>query len=105
MFARVATIQGKPEKVNDSIRYFRENLISTAKTYQGFKGAYLMVDRKTGKTISLVMWETEKDLKATTSKADEITSERVKISGASPQTKYEVYEVAVAEVPTAVGMK
>ncbi len=105
MFARVATIQGKPEKVDDAIRYFRENLISTAKKYHGFKNAYFMVDRKTGKTISVVIWESEKDLQESAAKADEITAERVKVAGSSQQPKYEVYEVAVAEVPMTVGMK
>lgn len=96
MFARVVTIQGKPEKVDDEIRHFREKLIPTAKSNHGFKDAYLMVDRKTGKMISFVMWETEKDVQATDKKAEEITSERAKVAGASQKPKLEVYEVAVA---------
>jgi heme-degrading monooxygenase HmoA len=105
MFARVATIEAKPNKVDDSIRYFRENVIATAKKFQGFKEAYLMVDRKTGKTMSVVLWETEKDLKASAAKADEIMAERLRVAGISKKQNYEIYEVAVAEVPTAAGMR
>ncbi len=105
MFARVATIQAGPEKIDDSIRYFRDNLIATAKKYQGFKQAYLLVDRKTGKTVSVVLWETEKDLQTSAAKADEITAERFKVAGSGQQPKYEVYEVAVSQASTPVGVK
>ena len=41
MFARVSTIQGKPEQAEDGIRNYREQVMPAAKKMAGFKGAYL----------------------------------------------------------------
>ena len=105
MLARVVTIEGRPEKVEDGIRYFREKLIPTAKSSHGFKDAYLMVDRKSGKILSVVTWESENDIQESAAGADKITSERGQVAGAKQKPKLEVYEVAVAEVPTGASLK
>jgi heme-degrading monooxygenase HmoA len=105
MLARVVTIQGKPEKIDDEVRHFREKVIPIAKSSQGFKNAYLMVDHKTGKMLSVVMWETEKDVQTTMERAKEISEERAKVAGASQKPMIEVYEVTTVETPMGMGMK
>jgi hypothetical protein len=104
MFARVVTIEGKPEKVDEGIRYFWEQLIPTARSLHGFKDGYIMVDRKTGKLVSIVMWESLKDIQATSATADKKLSERVKIAGATKQPKYEIFEVMGADIPSNVAI-
>jgi hypothetical protein len=44
MFARVSTIQGKPELVAEGIRNFREQIMPAVKKMAGFKGAYLLAE-------------------------------------------------------------
>jgi hypothetical protein len=62
MFARVVTFQGKPDKVDDGIRYMKEQVNPNIAKMAGSKGAYTLVDRKSGKVMVIALWETEKNL-------------------------------------------
>ena len=61
MFARLTYVQGKVEKTNEAIKIYEDSIVSAAKAQKGFKGAYLLTDRKTGKHISCTLWESEED--------------------------------------------
>jgi heme-degrading monooxygenase HmoA len=93
VFARVLTIEGKPEKIDDGIRYFWGEVIPSAQKLSGYEDGYLMVDRKSGKMISVVMWDSLKDIEATSDTANQKLAERVKIAGANKKPKYEIYEI------------
>ena len=93
MFARVITIEGKPAKVDEGIRNYREKVIPTIKKWHGFKHAYLLVDRKTGVDVSVVLWETEKDLPATAD-ALQLRSQFAQVVGADKPPTVGDYEVA-----------
>jgi heme-degrading monooxygenase HmoA len=105
MYARMAIIQGKPEKVDEVIRYFQEQLLRQAKKIKGFKEGYFMVNRQTGKVTGMTLWETQQGLQDSTSLAGHVIPEMVKLSGSTQGPMVETYEVAVAEVLSAVGMK
>lgn len=64
MFARLTTIQGTPAKIEDAIRVVENDVIPGAKVLDGFKDGYWCVDRKTGKMLSLTLFETEKHLES-----------------------------------------
>jgi heme-degrading monooxygenase HmoA len=72
MFARVSTLQGKPEGVEASVKHMKENVLPAAKQLPGFKGIVSLVDRRTGKGISMTLWESEDALKASEQQADRI---------------------------------
>ena len=93
MFARVITVEGKPAKVDEGIRNYREKVIPTIKKWHGFKHAYLLVDRKTGVDVSVVLWETEKDLQATAA-ALQLRSQFAQAVGAEKPPTVGDYEVA-----------
>ena len=95
MFARVSTIQGKPQHVEDGIRQYREQVISAVKKMAGFKGAYFLVDRKSGKEISITLWDTEKELQASAKAADQLREQASQTVAASKPAMVEIYEVAV----------
>ena len=95
MLARVSTIQGKPQQVEDGIRNYREQVIPAAKKMTGFKGAYLLVDRKSGKEVSITLWDTEKNLQASTKAADQLRAQASQTVAASKPPTVEIYEVAV----------
>jgi heme-degrading monooxygenase HmoA len=65
MDARVVTMQIKSSKVSEAVRIFRESVIPAAEKQQGFKGGLLLMDRAAGKGLSITMWETEADMRAT----------------------------------------
>ncbi len=95
MFARVSTILGKPERVEDGIRNYKEEMIPSAKKMAGFKQALFMVDRKTGKMVSITFWDTEKNLRESTSAADKLRAQGVQHSGTAQPPIVAIYEVAV----------
>lgn len=84
MFARVRITEGVPAKVDEGIQHFRDAVVSGYKTARGFKGAYLLVNRQSGKMMGITLWDTEANLPATT--ATPVTSSTKSI---------EVYEVVV----------
>jgi hypothetical protein len=65
MFARVVTLHGQPNKLHDGIRTWEER-ISSVESLKGFKNAYFLTDRKTGKCTVVSLWDTEEDLNAST---------------------------------------
>lgn len=95
MFARVSTILGKPERVEEGIRNYKEEMIPSAKKMTGFKQALFLVDRKTGKMVSITFWDTEKNLRESTSAADKLRAQGVQHSGTGQPPIVEIYEVAV----------
>ena len=95
MFARVSTIQGKPEQTEDGIRQYREQVMSAVKKMAGFKGAYFLVDRKSGKEVSITLWDTEKALEDSTKPANQLRAQAAQSVAASKPPIVEIYEVAV----------
>ena len=92
MFARVRITSGLPEKVDDGIHHFRETVVASYKNVAGFKGAYLLVNRKSGKVVGITLWDTEANMQAT-----DKTSERLRAAGSQvvsgttpPPDEYEV---------------
>lgn len=95
MNARVVTAQFQPGKIDEAVRIFRDSAMPAAKQQQGFKGALLLTDPNTGKGISITLWETEADLKATETSGffqEQITKFAQVFAG--PPTR-EGYEVSV----------
>ena len=64
MFARLTTIQGSPEKLEDAKRVIENDVIPASKLLPGFKSGYWFADRKSGKMVSLTVFESEKDIDA-----------------------------------------
>ena len=95
MFARVSTILGKPEHIEEGIRNYQEQMIPAAKKMTGFKQALFMVDRKTGKMLSITFWDTENNLRASTAAADKLRAQGVQHSGTVQPPVVEIFEVAV----------
>jgi len=87
-------VEGSPERIDESIGLDRETIIPEARKMQGFKGLYLLVDRKTGKQIAIALWETEAGLHASAEAANRLREQFVQTVAAQP-AKVEVYEVAL----------
>jgi hypothetical protein len=72
MYARLTTIQGSPEKIEDAIRVVENDVIPASKVLPGFKNGYWLADRKSGKMIALTLFETEKDVEASEAAASQL---------------------------------
>ena len=61
MFARLTIVQASIDKLDETVKIFKESVAPAAKSQKGFRGAYLLTDRKTGKGISISLWDSEQD--------------------------------------------
>ena len=61
MFARLTIVQVKVDKIDEVIKIYGDNVVPAAKSQKGYKGILMLTDRKTGKGISIAMWESEQD--------------------------------------------
>ena len=61
MIARVAKWQTKLDKIDEGLKSWKEGVVPTAKLRKGFRSGYLLIDRKTGESISIGFWDSEKD--------------------------------------------
>ena len=59
MYARVTVVQGSPDKMDQGIDTFNKEVLPAAKSVAGYKAAFLLADRETGKGIGITLWETE----------------------------------------------
>ncbi len=67
MYARVTIVKIQPGKTDEATRIYRDSVVPAAKQQKGFKGIYMLTDRKTGKGISIALWQTEADMTASES--------------------------------------
>lgn len=61
MFARLTIVQVNPEKTNEVVKIYGDNVVPAAKLQKGYKGILLLTDPKTGKGISISLWESDQD--------------------------------------------
>jgi len=61
MFARITTAETKIVWIDKFIKIYEESVVPAAKQQKGYGGAYLLVDRKTGKGVSVTLWDCEED--------------------------------------------
>jgi hypothetical protein len=62
MFARAVNVKFQSGKVDEASCIVQEVIVPVLKEQAGFRGQLLLVQRDTGKAVSLNIWETEADL-------------------------------------------
>ena len=65
MFARLTIVQVNIDKLDETKKIYKESVIPAAKSQKGYRGAYLLTDSKTGKGVSIALWDSEEDAIAT----------------------------------------
>ena len=61
MFARLVSAQVGSDKFNKGITIWKEKDMPLTESVKGYRGAYLLTDRKTGKVISMTLWDSEEE--------------------------------------------
>jgi heme-degrading monooxygenase HmoA len=64
MYARVISSQLISGKTDDAVSVWSDKVAPAIKQAKGFKGAYLVGDRETGKGVTITLWETKEDADA-----------------------------------------
>ncbi len=92
MYARVSTLIGKPENIDNVVKYLKG--AGFPGNEEGWKGAYVLVNRQTGKMLTITLWETREAMEDTVPDANQIRGEAANMAGAG-QPAVEVYEIAL----------
>ena len=64
MYARVTTIQGNPDQIDEATNLVRDTIVPALQQRTGFEGYLLLADRGTGKGITITLWDSEADREA-----------------------------------------
>jgi hypothetical protein len=59
MHAQVTTIEASPARLDDAIRFFREQVLPQLRQIDGFVQFIALSDRQSGKLLGVVFWENE----------------------------------------------
>ncbi len=94
MFARVSTYTGTSDELDEAIRQVRENTLPKLKQLDGYKGAYFLVDRQNGKSLSVTLWESEEAMSTSEEAANSLRTEVADALG-TQMVGVERYEVAI----------
>jgi heme-degrading monooxygenase HmoA len=93
MFARVTTVHMPPGTTTSTILGIHEQLLPALEKRKGFRKYTALVDRTTDKTMAIVYWDTEADMKASEQNGERSRDWIIAQLGAIEST-IEEYEVA-----------
>lgn len=96
MFARVSTFEETTDSIEESLRR-TPDVLKRAEALSGFKGVYYLVDRSSGKTLTITLWETEEAMRDSEEAANRIRTDEATASGGNI-VSVDHYEVAAAEL-------
>jgi hypothetical protein len=101
MYARVSYYAESPEEIDATISNWRNNVLPAVRRQMkesGLKdhGAMVLVDRGSGKSLSISFWETEDEMRASEEQADRARGEIARAAGGNI-TGVERYEVVIDE--------
>ncbi len=65
MFARITRFEGPSDRIEELRYAVVERALPAVRRLEGFAGAMLLADRKSGKVQVLIMWESERAMNAT----------------------------------------
>jgi hypothetical protein len=95
MFARISEVSGSPDQIDTGVTQFRDVVLPALQQMGGFQRAYMLVDRASGKAVSVTAWNSRDSMDASEEAAGRLRDEVTENVGG--QTTVSRYEVAVAE--------
>ena len=93
MVARLSTYEGPAERLDDLVRSF-QRAVGPVEQMSGYRDAYLLVDRTSGKAVTMTVWESAEAAEASAEQAARL---RTMVAEAAGETiaSVETYEVAL----------
>jgi heme-degrading monooxygenase HmoA len=100
MYARITTLEGAPDKMDDAWRHIQEQVLPQLQQMDGFNGFLALGDRRSGKVLGVAFWESEEALRDTEVPVSKVRSEAAQAAGGTV-AGVEQYEVIAYEAPSA----
>jgi heme-degrading monooxygenase HmoA len=97
MLARMTTMEGSPERLDEALREIREDVLPQLRQQEGFKGFIVFDNRQSGKLMGFTLWESEQAMRASEEVGDRARRESAKVMSDTIEG-VERYEVALFEV-------
>lgn len=94
MFARVSTFQGGTVDAEEALRNVREQVLPAAEQLDGFAGMLILVGQDAGRTMSITLWGTEEQMRASEEAANRLRAESTEVTG-DEIVSVERFEVAL----------
>jgi heme-degrading monooxygenase HmoA len=96
--ARVSRYQSPPEQVTDAaVDTMNATILPRLFEMDGNRGAILLLDRETGKTMTITLWDSAEAMRASEEKATQLRRDTAQTTSASIGT-IEQFEVASMEL-------
>jgi heme-degrading monooxygenase HmoA len=64
MHARMTTLEGSPEELDEGLRDVKERALPVLQQQDGFKGFIALGNRQSGELIGITFWESEQAMQA-----------------------------------------
>ena len=94
MYARVTTGQIPPDQIGDEVRRVPDDVRQSLAREPGFKGSMLLVDRQSGKVMTIGLWESEAALQASLAAHQaRLEAARSTLGAAGSEPVIEVFEI------------
>src|SRR5438128_2622534 len=97
MYARVTTLKGKPEETEKGIKTVSEEIVPKIPQFKGCKGFYYLIDRKSGKSMGITLWDSKQALDDSEHADDDNRSQAAQKAG-SEIISIERFEIAVSKL-------
>ncbi len=97
MYARITTYEGTNEDYDSGLETIKSQLMPKVRQLQGYKGLLSLVDRGTGKSLTIALYDSEDAMSSAAKAAEGLRKEAASSSGSSVANVAE-YEVGIAEL-------
>jgi heme-degrading monooxygenase HmoA len=91
----MTTIQGQPDRIDDTVAQVQSSVLPVLEEQEGFKGFTVQVDRSSGKIVGTSYWESEETMKASEEAVSGPRAQAAENSGAAGGPTVEHFEVAL----------
>jgi heme-degrading monooxygenase HmoA len=96
VFARVTEFEGSPERLEEGVRLFREEVVPWLRDATGFRGWIVLIDRENDRALGLTFWATEEAMTDPARSGGDLRDEVAARMGTTMKS-LAYYEVALAE--------
>lgn len=102
MFARASTLEASPDQLDEGISKLEHETFDELQHIDGFSGILGLVDRASGRSLIVTMWESEEAMRASEERANQLRADAAESMGAGSEPRVERYEVVLQELRTPV---
>ncbi len=81
MHARVSTLEGPPEQVDELSRITTEWVAPSLTQMDGFRSMLALADRESGKALLVTLWESEEAMRQSEEEADQLRGDTARAAG------------------------